>query len=67
MERHYPIQRTRELNLFNEFPAEDSFPTSKKPVYFRGTTASTNAHVFSIAAITCGLGRQLLLEHEELA
>jgi len=64
MERHYSIQRTREMNLYNEFPAEDSFPTSKKPVFFRGTTSTTNAHVFSIAAVTCGLGRQLLAEQE---
>ena len=62
IDRHYSIERVREMELYHdEASRSEEQPGSKKRAYLRGMS-SNSQHTFSIALITCALGKQLLLE-----
>jgi len=60
LDSHYSEKRTAELNLFNDFPTDDALHLSKKP-NFRGINTDDEP-VFSIPAVTCAIGRQMLAQ-----
>ena len=67
LEKHYPVELCKEWGAFRHrdavLPADTATSDKKKLAYLRGTGRSANSDTFSIVALTCALGRQLLEEH----
>ncbi|EOD07295.1 hypothetical protein EMIHUDRAFT_309514 [Emiliania huxleyi CCMP1516] len=65
LDGHYSAERCVELKKYDEFPV-DGAAMPRKGAYLRGTTKG-GMHVFNIAAVTCAIGQQLLVEEGRLA
>ena len=61
IEKHYSIERVKEMELYDDGSLPQEGP--KKRAFLRGKS-SGNQEVFSVALITCTLGKQLLSEME---
>ena len=65
LERHYSVERCKEMKWFCDRDASEDEAPPKKTAYMRGTGRTSSTETFSIVAVTCALGRQLLLEHDK--
>ena len=65
LDRHYPVDKCKESGVYlHKKGDDDDAPPAKKTAYMRGMNKS-GAEVFSIVAVTCALGKQLLLERSK--
>ena len=64
IDRHYSVERVKEMELYHDEAAgRPEEVGAKKRAYLRGMSSSSSPqHTFSIALITCALGKQLLAE-----